>query len=180
MGASTQLMTFAEFEQLPDEICRNAELRHGELVQLAYPKQIHVWIQQRLVRLLDSRAEAYGIVGAEIPFRPLGEYEYYKVDVAFVSTARWTSDRIGNLQGSPEIVIEVLSPSNTASEMNDRRQLFFETGCQEFWEADSNLLQIDVSTPNGVTTTYRRGQSIPLPLFDGGSLLVDEIFQGLS
>jgi Uma2 family endonuclease len=180
MGATTQLMTFAEFQELPDEICRNAELRHGELIHLAYPKQIHVWIQQRLVRLLDPLAEAYGIVGMEIPFRPLGEYEYYKVDVAFVSAARWRPDRIDNLHGSPELVIEVLSPSNTASEMNDRRQLFFETGCLEFWEVDSNLLQIDVSTPNGITTTYRLGQSIPLPVFGGGALSVDEIFNGLS
>jgi hypothetical protein len=26
---------------------------------------------------------------------------------------------------------------------------FFETGCLDFWEVDSNLLQIDVSTPAG-------------------------------
>ncbi len=170
MGATTQLMTFAEFQELPDEICRNAELRHGELVLVAEAEQIHLWIQQRLMRLLDRRADAFGLVGMEIPFRPRGDNEYYRVDVAFISTARWRPARKGHLHGSPEIVVEVLSPSNTASEMNDRRQLFFATGCQEFWEIDSNLLQIDVSTPNGITTTYRRGQSIPLALFGGGSL----------
>lgn len=173
-------MTFAEFEELPEEICRNAELRHGRLVELTFPQQLQVWIQQRLCRLLDRRAELYGIAGAEIPFRPLPEYEYYRVDVAFVSSSRWHPVRKGHLHGSPEFVIEVLSLSNTASKMNDRRQLFFATGCLEFWEVDSNLLQIDVSTPNGITTTYRRGQSIPLPLFGGGALLIDEIFDGLS
>lgn len=180
MGATTQLMTFAEFEELPDEVCRNSELRHGELVQLAEPDQIHAWIQQRLMRLLDRRAEAFGIVGMEISFRPHGDHEYYRVDVAFVPAARWLPKRKGHLHGSPELVIEVLSPSNTASEMNDRRQLFFETGCLEFWEVDSNLLQIDVSTPNSITTTYRRGQSIPLPLLGGGAIAVDEIFLGLA
>lgn len=64
-------MSFAEFKELPDEICRNSELRHGALVRLAYPKQIDVWVQQRLVRLLDLRAERYGVVGMEIPLRRL-------------------------------------------------------------------------------------------------------------
>jgi hypothetical protein len=63
--------------------------------------------------------------------------------------------------------------------MNDRRQLFLRTGCLQFWILDADHHQIDVSTPDGITVTYRRGQSIPLPLFGGGLLAVDEIFQGL-
>lgn len=98
---------------------------------MAYPKQIHVWIQQRLARLMDRRAEPHGVAGMAIPFRPLAEYADYKIDVAFVSSAQTESGL--TLQGSPGIIIEVFSPSNTASEMHDRRQLFFETGCLEFW-----------------------------------------------
>jgi hypothetical protein len=30
-ATTTKLLTFAEFEQLPDEVCRRHELRHGEL-----------------------------------------------------------------------------------------------------------------------------------------------------
>jgi Uma2 family endonuclease len=30
-------MTFVEFEQLPDEVCRRHELRHGELVEVPEP-----------------------------------------------------------------------------------------------------------------------------------------------
>jgi Uma2 family endonuclease len=180
MGATTtQLMTFAEFEKLPDEVCRNSELRHGELIEMPPPKQVHTWLQQRIMRRLDRHAEPYGVVGMEIPFQPVPENEYYRVDVAFVSSKRWNANRSGYLQGSPEIVIEVLSPSNTFSEMNDRRRLFLETGCLEFWVVDIDQFQIDVSTPDGITTTYRRSQSIPLPLFGDAVISVDEIFQGL-
>jgi Putative restriction endonuclease len=87
MERTTQLTTFAEFEALPDELCRDAELLHGELVQLAEPDQVHVWIQQRLMRLLDRRADVFGVAGMEMPFRPHGDNEYYRVDVAFVSAA---------------------------------------------------------------------------------------------
>jgi len=179
-ATTTRLMTFAEFEKLPDEACRRHELRHGELVEVPPPVHPHIWLQQRLVRLLDRRAENKGVVGMEVSFRPFAEYEFYRVDVAYVSYERWNAaNRTGNLRGSPELIVEILSPSNTLAEMNDRKKIFFESGCLEFWLVDLINRQIDVSTPDGVTTTYRAGQTIPLPLFGGAALPVDDIFNGL-
>ncbi len=37
---------------------------------------------------------------------------------------------------SPEIVIEVLSPSNSTTEMEDKRKLYFGAGAKEFWLCD--------------------------------------------
>jgi Uma2 family endonuclease len=34
---------------------------------------------------------------------------------------------------SPEIVIEILSPSNTIQEMSEKKLLYFEKGAKEFW-----------------------------------------------
>ena len=34
---------------------------------------------------------------------------------------------------SPEIVIEILSPSNSTAEMEEKRELYFARGAQEFW-----------------------------------------------
>jgi Uma2 family endonuclease len=77
---------------------------------------------------------------------------------------------------SPEIVIEVLSPSNTMTEMLDREKLCLENGCQEFWVVDIERRQVKISTPDGRTITYRAGQEIPLPLLNGGRISVDAIF----
>jgi Uma2 family endonuclease len=63
--------------------------------------------------------------------------------------------------------------------MNDRKKTFPKAGCREFWLVDPINHQIDVSTPDGVTTTYRAGQSIPLPLLGSGALPVDDIFNGV-
>jgi hypothetical protein len=35
---------------------------------------------------------------------------------------------------------------------------------------------VKVSTPDGITTTYRAGQEIPLRVFGSGALKVDDIF----
>src|SRR5258708_6116305 len=50
----TRLMTFTEFEQLPDEVCRRHELRRAELVQVAPPIHEHSLVQSRLRRLLET------------------------------------------------------------------------------------------------------------------------------
>jgi hypothetical protein len=77
------------------------------------------------------------------------------------------------LQGVPEIVIEVLSPSNTASEMLDREQICLENGRAN--SVPSILYVAGKSLDSGrPLRSYESGQEIPL-LF-GGSLAVDWIF----
>jgi Uma2 family endonuclease len=173
--APVSLMTFAEFEQLPEPQSFHYELHHGELVKVAPPKQEHFLIQRELRRRLEAAAGDTGVVDTEIGFRALPEQEYRVADVAFVSMARWEEiPRNGNLLGAPELVIEVLSPSNTVTEIFDKEQLCLEHGCIEFWVVDPIRSQVKVSTRDGHTLTYRQGQQIPL-LF-GGTLPVEVIF----
>jgi hypothetical protein len=69
-------MTFAEFEKLPDEVCRRHELRHGELVSVPPPVHRHVWLQYRIRRLLEARAPEGDIVENQMPFRLMPDHEY--------------------------------------------------------------------------------------------------------
>jgi Uma2 family endonuclease len=179
MGATTtKLMTFAEFEQLPDEVCRRHELRHGELVEVAEPKFNHSFIQRRLVQLLSSAGGADAFVTTEFGFRGLPEHEYRRADVAYISPERVAEARRADyFHGAPDLVIEVLSPSNTKAEMRDKAALCLANGCLEFWVLDEKKRQVSVSTPNGVTITYHSGQVIPLRLFGDASLAVDQIFE---
>jgi Uma2 family endonuclease len=85
------------------------------------------------------------------------------------------TDPDDNLHGTPELVVEVLSPSNTASEMLDRETMCLENGCQEFWVADPKRESVRITTARGEVKTYRSGDSIPLRLF-GGEWKVSEIF----
>lgn len=39
---------------------------------------------------------------------------------------------------APEICVEILSPSNTKAEMNEKKELYFARGCQEFWLCGSD------------------------------------------
>ena len=169
----TRLLTFEEFEQIPNPPGGRYELHHGELVEVRLPQYVHVRAQWRIRRLLENASDDVGVAEKEVPYRPLPEHECWGTDVVYMSKERWESiDKY--LSGVPELVIEILSPSNTAAEMLDKRNVCLENGGREFWVVDPKHRQVEVSTPDGHTITYRPGQAIPL--FFGGRIAVDAIF----
>jgi Uma2 family endonuclease len=174
----TRLMTVEEFRNLPEDSGPvYHELRHGELVTVTRPKLKHHLIQDHLVELLKPAAKAAGHVSMEFAFRAVPEYELRVADVAFVRWERLNATAPNdNLHGSPDLVIEILSPSNTVAEIYDKEKLCLENGAQEFWVVDPDRRQVKVSTPDGRTLTYQSGQEIPLPLLAGAKLAVESIF----
>jgi Uma2 family endonuclease len=173
---STRLMTFEEFAQLPEPKGFHYELHHGELVEVPFPEIRHVRAQRQLRLLLEKAAGLSGIVTTEMPYRPLLEYESWRADVVYMPRERW--DGIEDyLFGAPELVIEVLSPSNTASEMRDKRKLCLANGSVEFWVVDPEQREVEVSTPDGHSIIYSAGQQVPLFFAAGSHILVDAIFE---
>jgi Uma2 family endonuclease len=174
----TRLMTFAEFEQLPDPKFGHYELHHGELVEVAPPKHKHHRVQDQLVYLLIEPARTAGRVTMELGFRPVPDLEYWEADFAFISHTRYDqTPREGTFSGAPELVTEVLSPSNTAAEIRTKRKLCLENGSVEFWVADADQREIEVWTPDGRSVTYRAGERIPLFFAPGSFVSVDAIFE---
>lgn len=78
--------------------------------------------------------------------------------------------------GTPELVIEVLSPSNTVSEMIDRERTCMQGGCKEFWVVEPDFQLVRVTRLDGRTAPYETGAEIPLDLLGGGTLSVASIF----
>lgn len=173
--AEPLLMTVEQYRELPQREDVIQELHWGQVVTLTRPKMKHAKLQSRLVRLLRPKAEHLGVVESEVAFRALAEYDLRGADVAFVSQQRWeaTPDD-DNLAGSPELVIEVLSPSNTKREMQEKATLYLSTGAQEFWVVDAKRKIVSVLNRQG-TVVYETGQMIPLPQFDS-VISVAEIF----
>ena len=175
-ATATPLVTFTEFERLPDPSDgHRLELHYGEIISVPPPKLGHTRIQSRLAQKLGAAFRGFGEVFTEIGFRTPGESDYRIADVAFVSSARLAdAPDDGYLTGAPDLAIEVLSPSNTASEMLDREQLCLENGTLEFWVVDPKRRHVRVSTHEGRPRTYKMGEDIPLMF--GSGLSVDSIF----
>jgi len=154
MGAlQTNLTTVEEFLRLPDPKEGHIELHHGEVVVISPPKHGHQRLQDRLQTLLQGLLDRY-VVHMEMTFRPMPEHEVWVADVGCVSAER--DDATGDdeyLKGAPELVIEVLSPSKTVDEINDKMFICMANGCNGFWTVDPKRQLVSV-TQGAVTTRY--------------------------
>ncbi|MEZ5581396.1 MAG: Uma2 family endonuclease [Candidatus Competibacteraceae bacterium] len=72
--------------------------------------------------------------------RPIAECSIQTHDGVKVADVAWGSfeffkrnKRNNPYQESPEIVIEILSPSNSVAEMEEKKELYFARGAQESW-----------------------------------------------
>ena len=172
--AATALVTFAEFEQLPDPPGSRLELHNGEVVDVLPPQLGHSFISHNLYDALKASCSTAAFVAMELGFK-VGEREYRVADVAVIPLSRRKILPLeGYLEGSPEVVIEILSPSNSATEMYTKEQLCLENGCREFWVVNPRNQTVRISTPTGPSTVWKPGDQIPL--LYGGTLPVNAIF----
>jgi Uma2 family endonuclease len=111
----TTLLTFAEFERLPDSPGKR-ELLDGELIELPPPKRRHSRIQHRIHAHLAPYAldRRFGEVYTAAGFK-LGERHWVQPDVSLVSPEQdEAGDPDGYFEGAPRLAIEVISEANTA------------------------------------------------------------------
>jgi Uma2 family endonuclease len=177
-AAQPLLITVDQYRLLPDREDVIEELHWGMLVTLTRPKMKHAKLRSRLVRLLRPLAEHLGVVEPEVAFRALPEYDLRAADVAFVSQVRWDSTSgEDNLRGSPELVIEVLSPSNKRREMQEKAALCLSTGTEEFWAVDPKRNTVSVTRLDSSSHVYMHGDRIPLAMFGATEVEVAAVFR---
>ena len=81
--------------------------------------------------------------------------------------------------GAPDLVIEILSPSNTAMEMNRKKNLYLKAAVPEFWIVDPEIGQVEVNRPEEdryVPYTFQKGDTLKSFFFDDFFLNLDELF----
>ncbi len=177
MAALPDLISVAQFRQLPEGGEFVYELHYGEVVAVTRPRARHAEIQHRILMLLGPKLVSFGAVRMEYAYRPLPEFELRAADVAAISRRRWDAiDPDDNLHGAPELVIEVKSPSNTPRDLRELVALCLANGAIECWVVDADKKSVSVVRSEGAAVVYNLGNAIPLAAFGAGELAVDEIF----
>ncbi|MBV8708437.1 MAG: Uma2 family endonuclease [Acidobacteriaceae bacterium] len=171
------LMTVEQFQSLPERSDVLEELHWGCLVTLSRPKPWHIKLQVRTADLLRPLSAEAGYVITELPFRAVTQYDLRAADVAFISRERWDGAGDKDLIGAPELVVEILSPSNTKSQLQQYMALCLANGCEEFWAVDRSTETVTVTEKEGRSIVYTKEQSIPIQLFNGRMISVSEIFK---
>lgn len=171
------LLTFEEFERLPDPDFGKLELREGIVVTMPPPRTGHALIENKLLRLLFARISDRWFGMTSFGCR-IGVRSYLIPDIGITTAERMEqAPEDGYFLGSPEFVVEVLSPSNSAEQIELKRALYFSHGCQEFWVVNPLRRGVTVHRFGPECQFYSGDESIPLGFFDSSELPVRAIFE---
>lgn len=106
-------------------------------------------------------------------------------DLFFVSTARRHILTAQSCDGPPDMVVEILSPSNRSHDLERKRELYARHGVPEYWMLDSDVETVQSLTEpvaiGGVgeyarETLYRPGDTLTTPIIAGLAINVADIF----
>jgi Uma2 family endonuclease len=158
------------------------QLLDGELILAPAPAMYHQTLILRLASVLH-RFVAENDLG-RVWFAPcdvvLSNYDVAQPDILFVSHARSSIVTEANLQGAPDLVVEVLSPATAQYDRGYKRALYGRHGVREYWLVDPDAEAVEVLTGSEqglvLFATYRRDDQLTSPLLAGLALAVEEIF----
>ncbi len=172
--------TYEDYRNTPDSI--RYELLDGELVEMPSPKEIHQRLVLSLGTLFNIFVSTRNLGRVYIaPFDVvLSDTIVVQPDVMFVSNERSHIITEDNIRGAPDLVVEILSPSNVRNDTEVKREFYERHGVKEYWIFDPYARNITVLLlgENGyeISGIYGEGQTLTSPTLPGFSLNMDDIF----
>lgn len=148
-----QQITAEELLALPEGKCRH-ELVRGELRSMSFHGWRHGVVATRIGCSIANlvKAQRLGVVfaggtGFLLERRP---DTVLAADVSFVSAARMAAENgPGFFPGSPDLAVEVLSPSDTGPEVRDKVGQWLQSGCRMVWIVDPERRRGEAHRPDG-------------------------------
>ncbi|MGE5552059.1 MAG: Uma2 family endonuclease [Bacteroidota bacterium] len=176
--------TYAEYRLLPEDAPRY-EIIEGVGYLSPSPGGRHQRVSANVMRALDRvvhRGKHGQLFAAPLDV-VFSEENVVQPDILFVARDRTAIIRGRGIFGAPDLVVEILSPSNAAREFQQKFSLYREFGVREYWIIDLENRTVDVWTGKEQPLDTRRviagdgtvGSGV-LPALAVG---LDEIFEGV-
>lgn len=158
------------------------EIIEGEFFMVPSPNEHH----QRISRELEYALLGYvkknksGFV-YYAPFDVVfSDEDVVQPDIVYVSKERKNIITKNNIQGAPDLIVEILSPKIEYRDREIKRKLYFKYGVKEYWIADPVKQTIEVLslTKNGYKTenVYPMDAILYSPLLKGLEIDLNFVF----
>ena len=182
MSTATPLLTYEDLRRLPDD-GKRYELIDGRLVELPSPTRRHMELARRLFRVLDGFADA-GDLGRAY-FAPIDVYitptRVVQPDLLFIAKDRFGIYGPDKIEGAPDLVVEIHSPSTGERDRTEKAALYAAAGVREHWrcDPDARTFAIDALGAGGYETVAAAGHLVPSVVLPGLVVDVQALFEGV-
>ena len=181
MATTTHQINWESFEKLPDSDGMHRELIEGELQILPPPKSGHSNVASNAYEELRPLLEhGVGRIYLEAGFRLFEDRRtWIQPDVSFVRVERVRQTSGSDyFTGGPDLAIEVVSPSESASDLNRKVELLLKAGSLAVWVLYPEQRGVRVFLPSGASFWKGIGDSLSMPeLLPGWELPVARLFE---
>jgi len=183
MTSVVSRLTYDEFQMLPRDGRKLIELIEGEVFMTPSPNTKHQRAVVKLLRLLADFAEEHDL--GEVFVAPydvvFSKWTALEPDLLFIRKDRASIVTEANVQGPPDLVIEILSPSRRAYDRKKKFRVYEEAGVSEVWYVDPEKRTVEVLNVGAdrryvVTAELSGNAAIVSKVLPGLSLTLSEVF----
>ncbi|MEO8347353.1 MAG: Uma2 family endonuclease [Acidobacteriota bacterium] len=176
-------MSYDEFQTLPRDGGKRFELIEGEVFMTPSPNTRHQRAVAKLLRRLADFTEEHDL--GEVFIAPydivFSKWTALEPDLLFIRKERSGIVTEANVQGAPDLVIEILSPSNKAHDRKRKLREYEKAGVAEAWYLDpeertGEILNLGADGLYAVTAVLSGNGSITSRAVPGFSMTLDQIF----
>jgi len=175
-------MTYEDLLLLPEDGLRH-EIIDGEHYVNASPVTKHQRVSYNLIVEIGIYLRQHPVgrlyhAPLDIVFSP---YDVVEPDLLFITNEHEKIITTKNIQGAPDLLVEILSESNRKYDEVTKRALYERTGVGEYWIIDPardtvRVFRRNVAGRYEIAANLSRDETLTSPLFPTLEIQLDEIF----
>ena len=177
---TTPKLTYQDYANLEGD--ERYELLDGELILVGSPNRDHQLVSVRLLTRMYSFVDENDLGWVlDAPFDVLfTDTDVVQPDILFISREREHILTPANVQGAPDLIVEVLSPSSSTRDWRAKRELYATHGVPEYWIIDpTNRIVSVMLLQDGVLEieqTLTEDDTATSTVLNGFNVSLDSIF----
>ncbi len=176
--------TYEDFQLFPDDGKRH-EIIDGEHYVTPSPITKHQRVSANLFRILDSfvherRLGSLFTAPLDVVF---SELDVVEPDLLYIAKERSSIITEKNIQGAPDLLIEILSEGTRKTDEIVKRKLYERFGVHEYWIVDPVLDSVKVYRlvenvyERVAELTAEKAETLATPLLPGLTIPLPEVFE---
>jgi Uma2 family endonuclease len=137
--------TYKDYLHLPDD-GKRYQIVNGELCMVPAPTPHHQIVLTRIFKLLDSFVTKWNF--GTVLLAPcdviLSDVDVVQPDILYISHERLNIIKSKNIEGAPDLIVEILSPYSQKIDKISKTKLYARFGVKEYWIVDPDKKEVAV------------------------------------